>query len=85
MASVRLVCLFLNPEKDLNHLHIMIKIDLDVVPPYVTTLVQIQVTQCKISIVQCSGKSGSSRALFFPCEMFVPLLSLLLSYQLIAR
>jgi len=65
------MCLILNPEKDFNHLPIIIKLNLNIVPPYVNTLVHSQDILCDISAVQCSRKTGSSSALFFRGEMFV--------------
>jgi len=64
-------CLLPNPQEDLNHLHIIIKPNLNTVPHYVTTPVQLQVTVRKITIGGFSGKGGSSSALVFPGEMFV--------------
>ena len=52
------MCLLLNPEKDFNHLPIIFKLNLNIVPPYVTSLVHSQVILCEISIVQCSRKTG---------------------------
>ena len=65
------MCLLLNPQKDTNHLHIIIKLTLNTVPRYVTTPVQLQVTLCKTSVVQCSRKTGSCSALVFLSEVFV--------------
>jgi hypothetical protein len=58
----------LNSERDLNHLHVIIK--LNTVPPYVTTQFNYK-SLCKISTVECSRETGSSIALVFPGEVFI--------------
>jgi len=63
--------LLLNPQKDFNHLHIIIKIELNIVPLYVPTPVQSQVNLYKVITVQCTRKRDSSSALFFPGEVLV--------------
>jgi len=52
-------------------LHIIIKLHVNIVPPYVTTPVQSQVTLRKIITGEFSRKTGSSSAVVFPGEVFV--------------
>ena len=58
---------------------------MNIVPPYITTLVHSQVILCEISIVQCSRKTGSWVLCFSVVKCLFTHLSLRLTYQLIER
>ena len=86
LPPVSVMCRLLVPEKDLNHSHIIIKLDVNFVPPYVIT------RGFSSSIVshsvqdytgECSMETGSSSTLFLLAKFLFTHLSTSESYQLI--
>jgi hypothetical protein len=62
------MCLLLNPDKDLNHLHIK----LTLTPCHLTSPQVFSCKSlCKISVGEFSKATGSSSGLFFAGEVFV--------------